>query len=46
MRVKDVCKIVIGYSSEEVYYGWSAGFCVRVCAEVTLYLGLYKDVDL
>ena len=41
--MKNICKIVQGCSIEEVYDGRLLVFVVQVCAEVSLYVGLYKD---
>ena len=46
MQVKDVCMIVQGCSFEEVHYRHLAGFFVWMCMEVSLCVGLYKDVDI
>ena len=42
MQVKDVCKILQGCSSEEVYDGRLVVFFVWMCAEVSLYVGSYE----
>ena len=42
----DVCVIVQGCRVEDVYYGCWTGFCVCGCAEVSLYVYLYKCGDL
>ena len=44
-RVKDVLMILQIYGNVEVYYGGSAGIFVWLCAEISLYVGSYDNVD-
>ena len=41
-----VCMIVIGCRGEEVYDGCREGFYVCKYVEVSLYVGLYEDVEI
>ena len=41
-----VCMIVLGCRGEEVYDGCREGFYVCKYVEVSLYVGLYEDVEI
>ena len=41
----NLCKLVKGCSSEEVYDGRLVGFCALVCVEISLCVCFSDDVD-